>query len=112
MGAALAARVHLLEHLACGSLADAGTAASARSFLLARMLAEEAAALSAAGTPAEGLNAALVRHRRLEDEITRSVDTGAAHSSVCRGKSAGFAAPWSRQASIQFPRGQVSGVLF
>lgn len=76
MGVALAARVQLLEHLACGSLADAGTAASARSYLLARMLAEEALALTMAGASAERLSDALVRHRRLEGDVARSIDTG------------------------------------
>ena len=81
MGAALAARLLLLEHLACGSLADAGTAASARSYLLARMLAEEALALTVAEAAVERLNDTLVRHRRLEGDIARCIDTGT--SSVC-----------------------------
>ena len=77
LGDELAAQVHLLEHLACNSIADASTAASASSYMLARMLADSSASLDQQGGSPEELKDVLVRHLRLKEVIEQVAGSGA-----------------------------------
>ena len=68
----------LLKHLSgsAGRLSEPGNAPSAARFLLTRSFAEAAAALERDGADDDAVRDALLRHRRMADQLTRSPDSG------------------------------------
>ena len=68
----------LLKHLSgnSGCLGEPGNAPSAASFLLTRSFAEAAASLDRDGADDDAVRDALLRHRRMADQLSRSSDSG------------------------------------
>ena len=68
----------LLQHLSAdaGRLGEPGNAPGAARYMLARSFAEAAGALDRAGADEAAVREALIRHRRVADQLPRGHDPG------------------------------------